>query len=882
MMIVILLLCVYVLCCSSVANPEDFVHLLAGTFTDGNRFSTGNTLPLIGRPWGFNHWAPMSKGQSRYTGSWWFKGSDHTLTWLRCTHQPSPWIGDWGYFLFGPQISNEMNRNPEFFYEPRAATMKPHIFDATLAPHGIRVELTPTDHGAILRVTFPNNANAQKKVCFYDSQMLGKDMNNGHGTITGKSSQVSQDRMIVANFGLHFRTESDDVQDIQQEQDISCFRYSQDATVVIVRIGTSLISSDQAKVNLDRELSISKGFNDVALESKSIWNKLLKRVDVVDAGELSDTSARYLTVFYTGLARALSFPRRLDEVTKDGRVVHYSPYSPTGGVFDGPLVTDNGFWDTFRTVYPMLSLLYPDHLGVIVQGWLNAYKEGGWLPSWASPGYRNCMVGTYADVVVADAIMKDIKGFDLDIAREALIKDAFEEPPKYVGGAIGKEGLNEYTQKGYVPMDSIRAGEHVSRTLDFGFADFAAANALEKLANLPQNADLQQTLQNHVSTLRSRAQRASTSLFDTSRGLMVPRYNSGEFSQNFRDTEWGNGYTEGNAWHHSFPPYALNSLIELYHGKANFLQKLNQIFQTPSNFLVGSYGQEIHEMTEMRALALGQYGHNNQPCHHILYLFAQLGDRATTETMVRKVIDRAYGIDFFAGDEDNGEQGAWFVLSALGLYSTTPGTKDYVMGSPVFKHVRIMRGYETVPERLQLGESDPSVKGDQWLDIVALGTKPGTERVQEVQFDNAPLQDAIISNDILKGRGILRFVMENERNADGTLTAFPPVVKPPVPVTNEKKGSNGRKGSDVSLDEKDQVIHHQEELISALRLEVARNHQVVDELRRSEGVSTGYHNVAEDSLFPFLSVGFILLLAIVIMKRPEILTNSNSKKMHTV
>lgn len=862
----------------SIENPEDFVHLLAGTFTDGNKFSTGNTLPLIGRPWGFNHWAPMSRGQNRYTGSWWFKGSDHSLTWLRCTHQPSPWIGDWGYFLFGPQISNEVDRNPEFFYEPRSATMKPHIFDATVAPHGIRIELSPTDHGSILRVTFPTNVNGQKRICFYDAQMTGQEKNNEISTIIGKSVHVSQDRMIVANFGFHFRAESADVQSIEQDQDISCFRYKRDATVVVVRIGTSLISADQAKVNLDREVPISKGFNDIALESKNIWNKLLKRVDVIDPGELSDTSTKYLTVFYTGLARALTFPRRLDEITKDGRVMHYSPYSPTGGVFEGPLVTDNGFWDTFRTVYPMLSLLYPDHLGVIIQGWLNAYKEGGWLPSWASPGYRNCMVGTYADVVVADAIIKEIKGFDLDTAREALIKDSFEEPPKYVGGAIGKEGLNEYVQKGYVPMDSIRAGEHVSRTLDFGFADFACANALEKLAELPQNSELKQILDSHVQNLRSRSQRASTSLFDSSRGLMVPKYSSGEFSPNFKDTEWGNGYTEGNAWHHSFPPYALNSLIELYHGKDNFLQKLNQILQNPSTFLVGSYGQEIHEMTEMRALALGQYGHNNQPCHHILYLFAQLGDRATTETMVRKVIDRAYGVDFFAGDEDNGEQGAWFVLSALGLYSTTPGTKDYVFGSPIFRHVRIMRGYETIPSKEKLGVSDSSVKNDQWLDIVALGTKPGIERVDEIMFNGNPINEAVISSDLLNGHGVLRFVMNNERK-DGVLPDFPSkpnVASIPTTIQNKKAVENNQP------DDKDIAIHHQEELITALRQEIAHNHQVVDELRRSESGGGGYHNVAEDSLFPFISVGFILLLAVVIMRRPDMLSNSNNKKMHRV
>lgn len=148
---------------TAIDHPEEMVNLLAGSFTDGDRFSTGNTLPLVGRPWGFNHWSPMTKEGSRRTGSWWFKGSDHQLTWLRCTHQPSPWIGDWGWFLFSPQIG-QITRNPTHFWEPRGAVLKPYLLDATVAPYGIRMELTPTDHGAYLRVTFPSSSASGGKL----------------------------------------------------------------------------------------------------------------------------------------------------------------------------------------------------------------------------------------------------------------------------------------------------------------------------------------------------------------------------------------------------------------------------------------------------------------------------------------------------------------------------------------------------------------------------------------------------------------------------------------------------------------------------------------------------------------------------------------------
>lgn len=317
---IVILLCLLATACVSIDNPEDSVNLLAGTHTDGDRFSTGNTLPLVGRPWGFNHWAPQTRDGSKHTGSWWFKGYEHRITWLRCTHQPSPWIGDWGWFLFGPQISSgEGERNPEFFWEPRGAVIKPHLFDATVAPLNIRMELTPTDHGALLRVTFPLSAEGrgQKRICFVESDWLehgaAKDGSGVH-FINGRNNKAKQDRMIISNFNMHIRAESSMATSVDSNGDMICFKYASDATVVTVRIATSLISQEQALTNLQRELPMSRGFDDLLAESKGVWNKLLRRVDIVDPGDLG-AAAKHVIVFYTSLVRALSFPRRLDETT---------------------------------------------------------------------------------------------------------------------------------------------------------------------------------------------------------------------------------------------------------------------------------------------------------------------------------------------------------------------------------------------------------------------------------------------------------------------------------------------------------------------------------------------------------------------------------------
>jgi len=847
---------------SSISSPVDLVNLLAGTFTQGDRFSTGNTLPLVGRPWAFNHWCPQVKDGNRYAGSWWFSGSDHHLTWMRCTHQPSPWIGDYGWFLFSPQIGHA-DRNPIHFWEPRGAVIRPHLFDALLAPNNIRLELTPTDHAAVVRITFPQKKDS-KLFCFAEAEWLdhgkSKDGPSDNFYLTGKTTRVKQDRMIISNFHMFIRAEATEAENVELYGDMVCFKFKSDATSVVVRIATSLISFEQAAVNLEREAPPRKSFDDVAAETKSVWNKLLKRADVVDPGDLSHAT-KHLAIFYSSIARALSFPRRIDEVTKDGKMVHYSPYDPNGRVFEGPGVTDNGFWDTFRTVYPMLSLIYPDQLGVIVQGWLNAFKEGGWLPSWASPGYRNCMVGTYADVVVADAVVKGIKGFNWEDARQALTKDAFANPPKLSGGAVGKDGLGEYMERGYFAYDANneqKVGEVVSRTLDFGFADFACANALEQIAAL-ETVDLEKKniMLSQVDTLNKRAKRAGTVLFDNQEGLMVPKSTSGSKNPFFSSIQWGNGFTEGNSWHHSFPPYVLPELIKLHGGKDNLLKKLHQLIEMPGNFQVGSYGQEIHEMTEARAVAMGQYAHNNQPSHHILYLFALLGDGKTTQTLVRKVLDKCYGYDFYAGDEDNGENSSWFVLSALGLYSVTPSSGDWVLGSPIFKWVRIHRKWEIDGNDKEEGGGGGS-DTEELLDIVAVGTGPDLKGslVREV-IVNGKKQSGptILDKDIRKG--VLRFVMESEKPGgdvwEGESAALP-----------IQKGERGQKIPVNSVDSS-KALHELEETVVSLRAELTHAHLVEEELRHG-GVAASLSLPLSQQTLPLSkknSIFFVLFVAFV-------------------
>jgi len=744
----------------AVEHPEDFPNLLAGSFTDGQRFSTGNTLPLIGRPWGFNHWAPQTNaGRS----SWWFSGNDHQFRWLRCTHQPSPWIGDYAWFMLGPQMGGATS-DPIGFWEPRAAVMKPHLFDATTGPDGMRIELSPTMHGAALRVTFPefNPGRNDKRICFrLDDGGWGEfaKRGNGAGFLTGSTTRVNGH---PREFRMHICATSDEPIDRTESvgRSTACFTYTKTHVFATVRVATSFISQEQCAFNLESELGKARhpGFDSVTREAREEWRQLLKRADVVDPGDLAEDTQRHLTVFYTGLYRALTFPRRLDETKPDGSTVHYSPYADGGPlVRPGPLVTDNGFWDTFRTVYPLLGLLYPDHLGWVVQGWLNAYKEGGWIPGWASPGYRESMVGTYGDVVVADAIVKKIPGFEVATAWHALRKDSYEEEGPGGHKGVGKAGIRHYDAHGFIPND-VGVSEQVSRSLDFAFADVAVAHAAEHLAKVATTEQAKQQLTSDARHLKQRGLSVQKNLFDSKTGLMRPKSSSGRFDSSFDSKRWGGGYTEGSAWHHSFPPFAVAELAALHGGAASLIEKLDEMLETPGTFQFGGYGQEIHEMTEMRAVAMGQYGHNNQPSHHVLYLYALLGDHASTAEHVRHVMDRAYGVDFYAGDEDNGEMGAWFVLSALGLFAIAPGvTDEYVLGSPLFRHV-VLR-CPALPASAEL-QTSPRPARD--LHVVAQGTGPGSVKVREVLWNGGRVLRPVVSDGQIQAGGVLRFVMESE------------------------------------------------------------------------------------------------------------------------
>jgi len=684
---------------ATASSVVDFVNILQGTDSH-ERFSHGNTLPLIARPFGMTHWAPMTSANDRSLGplSWFFSPKQHSLVGLRATHQPSPWMGDYSSLCVMPVTSDPAAGSlPLVTYHKRMSAFPPHTtsyapdrFKTHLLRWRIGVELTPTERCAMVRITFPPHKRAW--ILLDDPMAMASGSHFATSfSVHPEASQVvghttSHSGGVPENFKGYFAVEASfpvvEWGMFSAEGVVEAgvakrtgerlgamvgFGVSEVERVVTVKIATSFVSEEQALRNMQGEIG-TRTFGEVAAESRRVWEAHLGRIEVRGRME------RDLRTFYTSLYRALLFPRKFHELDAEGRPFHYSPYS--GTLNPGVLYTDNGFWDTHRTVYPFLALVFPTHCSEIMQGWVNAAKFGkGWFPKWASPGYRAMMVGTHSDVVVADTLLRGI-AFDAELAYSFSRRNGTEVGDP--SGAFGREGIIDYLSLGYVPSD--RHEHAVCRTNDYAYDDFA----------LSQVAKLLGKTEDYVRFGRQAL--SYRRVFDARVGFMRGRNEDGSWREPFDEFSWGGDYVEGSAWQHVFSvPHDPAGLIALFGGSEPFCAKLDLMLSQEPHFDIGTYWTEIHEMTEMAVQRFGQYAHSNQPVHHVLYLFSCGGQPWKTEYWTRRVMAELHGPepDGLSGDEDNGEMSCWFLLSSLGLFPLCPGHPSFVFGSPFFEQVTI-------------------------------------------------------------------------------------------------------------------------------------------------------------------------------------------------
>ncbi|MGC4111455.1 MAG: GH92 family glycosyl hydrolase [Nocardioides sp.] len=659
----------------------DLIDTRQGTDSDPD-FSRGNTLPLTTVPHGAVGWSPQSA-----SGRWFFDRRAAKLQGFRATRQPSPWIGDYGEFLVtcaGGNAAPTQAGVVDSSYDAATTIARPDYFRTHLKRYDIGVEIAPTAHGGCFRFTCAHAGDLW--IALQAGRGAVTRVPGAHGWIYGHST--SNQGGAPENFRAHFVAEID-----AEVIDSGTFA-SNGATVpdfsgaglwlrvrrprngaVTLRIATSLIDAEQARHNARAELS-GRSFAQIRAAAARVWEEALGVI------RLDGATLAQRQTFYRALYRCRLFPRRIDETDAKGRRRHYSPFD--GRVHDGPMYTDFGFWDGYRALFPLLSLIAPDVLADMIAGWLNAYRAGGWLPNWVSPGYRGCMVGSHGTAVIADAWLKGIRAFDADTALEAMLKEATAESDT---AQFGRIGGRDFATRGYVPAD--RAQHSVARTLDYSHGDYA----IDRFARSLGRGELTRAIGARAANYRN--------VFDRRTLFFRGRLADGKWRAPFSAFEWSADYIEGSAWQYAWSvPHDAAGLIALHGGAKAFVRRLDRMLVLPPRFETGMYPHEIHEMTEMAAVPFGQYAHSNEPVHHVLYLFTCAGRPDRTQHWVRRVVDELYTPDHFPGDEDNGAMAAWYVCSTLGLFPLTCGHSGYVLGAPRFPRgtLRFEAGREWVIE----------------------------------------------------------------------------------------------------------------------------------------------------------------------------------------
>jgi predicted alpha-1,2-mannosidase len=644
----------------SATSPAILVNILQGTESTGS-FSRGNTLPIAALPFGMAHWTLQSKANT----SWMFTPSERRLQGFRCTHQLSPWLGDYGHATFLPYCG-EINPDAgsrSSSWRPEEASLHPHSMKLRLMRYSIDTELVPTERCALITATYtkPQAAGFLIDIPGDHGPVVQDDRNARVVRFTSTANEGGVPKDFATYYVLQFSAPWKTLASKPLKgHTLAQLDFADDVKQLEVRIGTSFISFEQAALNLQRELG-TRPLDTVRSESEAVWNEQLNTITISGATE------RQQRTFYSCLYRTLLFPRVWHELDASNSIVHRSAYN--GQVVPGVMYADHGYWDVYRAWYPMMTLLFPARLAEMLQSWVNAYKEGGWLPQFPCPGYRACMTGSLIDAVFGDAAAKGLPGFDLATAYEGLHKHATQ--PGNPDAGYGRRGIEAYMRYGYAPAGVV--SQSAAETVDQAYGDFCIAQVAKALGKHDDEAMFMKRSENwkHI--------------FDKQTGFIRGKKADGTWLEPFDPIRWGDPYVEGSAWQHRFDVWQdLPGLIEALGGNDKAVEAIDAMLARAPEFNVGHYGGEIHEMSEMAAVDFGQYAHSNQPVHHVLYIYSVAGRLDRTRHWTHRVMNELYTPDTFAGDEDTGSMAAWYILSALGFFPVCPGKAEYALGHALF------------------------------------------------------------------------------------------------------------------------------------------------------------------------------------------------------
>ena len=748
------------------AEPVDYVSTLVGTESK-IELSTGNTYPAVAMPWGMNFWMPQT---GKMGNGWAYVYSADKIRGFKQTHQPSPWINDYGQFsilpITGKAEFDQDKRASWFSHKAEIAT--PYYYRVYLADYDIVAELAPTERACAMRFTYPENDKSFVVVDAFDKGsyvkiLPEKQMIVGYTTKNSGGVPDNFKNYFVVKFDKPFTYKAAVADGTVGEgnTEATCNHagaiigfQTKRGEVVNVQVASSFISEEQALRNLGE---LKDGcFDRIKAEGRKTWNDVLGKI------EIEDQNIDHKRTFYSCLYRSVLFPRSFFEYDAQGKVVHYSPYN--GKVLPGYMFTDTGFWDTFRCLFPLLNVMYPSMNTKMQEGLVNAYKESGFLPEWASPGHRGCMVGNNSASIVADAYLKGLRGYDAEELWKAVVHGANNVHPTV--SSTGRLGHEYYNKLGYVPYD-VKINENVARTLEYAYDDWCIYKFGKALGKSEKE----------LKPFLARAYNYKN-VFDPETKLMRGRNKDGKFQSPFSPLKWGDAFTEGNSWHYTWSVFHdPQGLINLMGGKQNFNQMLDSVFNVPPLFDDSYYGGVIHEIREMQIMNMGNYAHGNQPIQHMIYLYGYSGQPWKTQYWIREVMDKLYTAhpDGYCGDEDNGQTSAWYVFSAMGFYPVCPGSNQYVLGVPYFDKLTL---------HLENGKS---------LTVTAKGNSDDTRYVNAMTLNGATYNHNYLTHDAVMNGGNIVFDMSTTPNTQrGTLAE-----DVPYSLSNEMPAQKGGKAKKV-------------------------------------------------------------------------------------
>ena len=717
-------------------EPVDMVNPLTGTLSKFE-LSTGNNYPVIALPWGMNFWTPQT---GKNGDGWQYTYTADKIRGFKQTHQPSPWMNDYGMFSLMP-ITGEVTFDEEkraSWFSHKAEIAKPYYYRVYLADYDITTEIAPTERAAMFRFTFPQEEMSYVVLDAYDRGsyvQIQPEKNRIVGYTTRNSGGVTEDfkNWFIIDFGsrsFDYTSVTDSKEIFTDRKELKDnhtgaivgFRTGH-RDVITARVASSFISLEQAERNLN-ELG-KKSFDEIASDGRKIWNDVLGRIQVEGGSE------EQMRTFYSCLWRSLHFPRRFYEIDEKGNPIHYSPYN--GQILPGYLFADTGVWDTFRCLFPFLNLVYPSMNEQMQAGLVNAYLESGYLPEWSSPGHRDCMIGQNSASVVADAYIKGIRVANQDKLWDAVTYGAHHHLDRSASGRVGHD---YYDRLGYVPCN-VGIGQNVARTLEYAYNDWSIYTLGKAMGK--SEAEL---------APYKKAALNYANVYNPARKLMCGREEQGAFNADFVPENWSGEFCEGNSWHWSFcvfhDPAGLSKLMG---GRDEMTEMMDSVFVLPSYLGLRSRGM-IHEMREMQVMDMGQYAHGNQPIQHMVYLYNWTGQPWKAQYWTREIMDKLYNpnADAYCGDEDNGQTSAWYVFSAMGFYPVCPGTKQYAMGSPLFQKILV---------KLENGKT---------IQIEAPDNNKQTRYVKDVKVNGKSVSRTWLEHDELTKGATIKFQMSSKPN----------------------------------------------------------------------------------------------------------------------